>query len=419
MPTSSCTPLEARLPTGVSYPDPMAIAKAADVMTSAERPVMVLGGGAIAANASPEIIELAEKWDAAVVTTWNGKGAFPEDHRLSMGAIGHTGTSAGNATSSTADVILSVGCRFTDWTSSSFAKGITYSIPDTKLIHVDIDPQEIGRNYPVDVGIVADAKVTVAALLEALTEVPERTAYAAELERLKAEWEDTLATRRDSDRFPFTSQRPVGILRDVFPRDGIVVVGSGNTQGAVRQTFPVYEPRTHLTSGGFSPMGWAVPAAIGAKLAKPEVPVVCILGDGDFLMNSQEIALSIIEQLPVIFLVQNNAGYMSIRGGMRKQTSRFIGCEFTSPDGTPYSPDFAALGAAYGLSSIRIGSSSELEEALRKAIDSNEPTLIEIPTDRDAAGPWTPGWWDWPIPTYVTDERAEQYAETRKSEQHF
>ncbi|ART68238.1 acetolactate synthase [Mycobacterium dioxanotrophicus] len=411
--------LEARIPTGVTYPDPTAIAKAVDVMKTAERPVIVLGGGAIASNASPELIKLAEKWNAAVVTTWNGKGAFPEDHPLSMGAIGHTGTSAGNATSSKADVILSVGCRFTDWTSSSFAKGVTYSIPDTKLVHVDIDPQEIGRNYPVDVGIVADARVTAAALLEALTEAPERAEYTAELESLKAEWEATLATRRDSDRFPFTSQRPVGILREIFPRDGIIVSGSGNTQGAVRQTFPVYEPRTHLTSGGFSPMGWAVPAAVGAKLAKPGVPVVCILGDGDFLMNSQEIALSVIQQLPVIFLVQNNAGYMSIRGGMRKQTSRFIGCEFTGPDGNPYSPDFAALGEAYGLSSIRVGSSSELEAALRKAIDANEPTLIEIPTDRDAAGPWTPGWWDWPIPTYVTDERADQYASTKKSEQHY
>lgn len=411
--------LEARIPTGVTYPDPAAIAKAVGVMETAERPVMVLGGGAMAANATPELIALAEKWNAAVLTTWNGKGVFPEDHPLSMGAIGHTGTTAGNATSSTADVILAVGCRFTDWSSSSFAKGVTYSIPDTKLVHIDIDPQEIGRNYPVNVGIVADAKVTSAALLEALTEVPERAAYAAELEALKADWETTLATRRDSDRFPFTSQRPIGILRDVLPRDGIIVVGSGNTQGAVRQTFPVYEPRTHLTSGGFSPMGWAVPAAVGAKLAKPEVPVVCILGDGDFLMNSQEIALSVIENLPVIFLIQNNAGYMSIRGGMRKQTSRFIGCEFTSPDGNPYSPDFAALGQAYGLSSVRVGSSSELEAAITKAIDSNEPTLIEIPTDRDAAGPWTPGWWDWPVPTYVTDERADQYAATRKTEQHF
>lgn len=410
--------LEARIPTGVAYPDPVAVRKAAEVMKTAKRPVMVLGGGAIASNAAPEVLALAEAWNAAVVTTWNGKGAFPEDHPLSMGAIGHTGTTAGNRTSSTADVILSVGCRFTDWTSSSFAKGVTYSIPDTKLIHIDIDPQEIGRNYPVEVGIAADAKVTVAQLTEQLTDVPARDEYTAELETLKAEWEATLATRRDSDRFPFTSQRPVGILREMFPRDGIIVSGSGNTQGAVRQTFPVYEPRTHLTSGGFSPMGWAVPAAIGAKLAKPEVPVVCILGDGDFLMNSQEIALCVTQNLPVIFIVQNNSGYMSIRGGMRKQTSRFIGCEFNNPDGTPYSPDFAALGAAYGLSAVRVGSSSELHEALSKALESNEPTLIEVPTDRDAAGPWVPGWWDWPVPSYITDERADQYQATRATEQH-
>ena len=411
--------LEARMPTGVSYPDPAAVRKAAEVMKTAERPVMVLGGGAIAAEATSDLLALAEAWNAAVVTTWNGKGAFPEDHRLSMGAIGHTGTTAGNGTSSSADVILAVGCRFTDWTSSSFAKGVTYSIPDTKLVHIDIDPQEIGRNYPVDVGIVADAKVTVAHLLEEFTSAPAREEYLAELDTMKAQWEETLATRRDSDRFPFTSQRPVGILRDVLPREAIIISGSGNTQGAVRQTFPVYGPRTHLTSGGFSPMGWAVPAAIGAKLAKPEVPVVCILGDGDFLMNSQEIALCIIQNLPVVFVVQNNAGYMSIRGGMRKQTSRFIGCEFTRPDGEPYSPNFVELGAAYGLSTTLVESSEEFEQALRRALDSGEPSLIEVPTDRDAAGPWTPGWWDWPVPTYVTDDRAGKYDETRSTEQHF
>ena len=123
----------------------------------------------------------------------------------------------------------------------------------------------------------------------------------------------------------------------------------------MKQTFPVYEPRTHLTSGGFSSMGWAVPAAIGAKLGAPDRTVVCVLGDGDFLMTAQEIGLCVTNDIPVVFVVQNNSGFMSIRGGQRKQTDRHIGTEFNRPDGTPYSPDYQALGEAFGLDFVPRG----------------------------------------------------------------
>ncbi|MFB9124091.1 thiamine pyrophosphate-binding protein [Paraburkholderia dipogonis] len=412
--------LEERVPVGKVFPDPAAVSKAADVLRSAKRPVIVIGGGVITGEASAEVLALAEKWKIPVVTTWNGKSGFPEDHELFAGSVGQTGTLCGNKVASTADVILAVGCRFTDWSSSSYAKGVTFSIPPGRLIHIDIDPHEIGKNYPVTAGIVADAKYALAHIVEALKDDSvERTEYLDQVAGYKAEWEAKLSTRRDSDRFPFTSQRPLGALRKVFPRDTIVVVGSGNTQGAVKQTFPVYEPRTHLTSGGFSSMGWAVPAAIGAKLAAPHRPVVCVLGDGDFLMTSQEIAICVTNNIPVVFIVQNNAGYMSIRGGQRKQTSRHIGTEFNHPDGTPYSPDFETLGKAFGLKSFRVNSNDELEPILQEALDSNAPVLIEIPTDRDAAGPWVPGWWDFPIPAYITDERQDEYTQFRQSEQHL
>lgn len=412
--------LEERVPVGKVFPDPAAVSKAADVLRSAKRPVIVIGGGVLTGEASAEVLALAEKWKIPVVTTWNGKSGFPEDHELFAGSVGQTGTLCGNKVASTADVILAVGCRFTDWSSSSYAKGVTFSIPPGRLIHIDIDPHEIGKNYPVAVGIVADAKYALAHIVDELkNDSVDRADYLDQVAGYKAEWEAKLSTRRDSDRFPFTSQRPLGALRKIFPRDTIVVVGSGNTQGAVKQTFPVYEPRTHLTSGGFSSMGWAVPAAIGAKLAAPHRPVVCVLGDGDFLMTSQEIAICVTNNIPVVFIVQNNAGYMSIRGGQRKQTSRHIGTEFNHPDGTPYSPDFETLGKAFGLKSFRVNSNDELEPILQEALDSNAPVLIEIPTDRDAAGPWVPGWWDFPIPAYITDERQHEYTQFRQSEQHL
>lgn len=412
--------LSSRLPIGVPNPDPRAVEAAIEVLRDSARPVIVVGGGAITSNATADILALAEAWSIPVVTTWNGKSAFPEDHDLFAGAVGQTGTPVGNDIASTADVVVSIGCRFTDWSASSYAQGVSFSIPPAKLIHIDIDPHEIGKNYPAAVGIAADAQATVAAIVAALpSDGPDRADYLTELADLKVEWEKQLSSRRDSDRFPFTSQRPLGALRAVMERDGIIVAGSGNPQGAVKQTFPVYEPRTHLTSGGFSSMGWAIPAAIGAKLAAPDRQVACVLGDGDFLMTAQEIGVCVMYDIPVVFLVQNNAGYMSIRGGQRKQTSRHIGTEFNRPDGTPYSPDFQALGASFGLESFRVEDPAELEATLRKAFECGKPALVEVPTDRDAAGPWVPGWWDFPVPAYITDERQDEYWTTRQKEQHL
>lgn len=412
--------LEQRLPVGLQYPDPKAIDRAAQVLQDSSRPVIVVGGGAITAEAADEVLALAEHWQIPVVTTWNGKGAFPEDHELFAGSVGQTGTIPGNYIASNADVVISIGCRFVDWSASSYAKGVSFSIPDAKLIHIDLDPHEIGKNYPAEVGIVADAKPTVAAIKETLpSKFPSRSEYIAELEKVKSEWDEKHNSRLLSDRYPFTSQRPLGALRQVMDRSGIIVAGSGNTQGAVKQSFPVYEPRTHLTTGGFSSMGWAVPAALGAKLAAPDRQVACVLGDGDFLMTMQEIGIAVTHNIPVVFIIQDNSGFMSIRGGQRKQTSRHIGTEFNLPDGTPYSPNFKDIGSAFGLKSFRPSSSDDLEKTLRDAFNSGGPALVELPTDRDAAGPWVPGWWDFPIPEYIKDERQDEYWETRGREQHL
>lgn len=214
------------------------------MLGNAERPVIVLGGGAVTANAWHEVISLAEGHNAVVVTTWNGKGAFPEDHPLFAGSVGQTGTIHGYKLAAGADVVVSVGCKFTDWSASSYRKGVTFSFPPAKLIQIDIDPYEIGKNYPAEVGIAADAKPTLAALVEA--SVPEtpvaRDAYLAELEELKAEWERRLAPRRDSEDSPMTSQRPLAELRKVLPRDGVVVVGSGNRREPSSRASPSTSP---------------------------------------------------------------------------------------------------------------------------------------------------------------------------------
>jgi acetolactate synthase-1/2/3 large subunit len=419
-------PLNHRMALGVTYPDPVAVEKAAALLLSAERPVFLAGGGSISANACDALVALAERVGAAVSNTWNGKGVIPEDHQLSIGAIGQTGSSCGNKLTATADVVMSVGCRFTDWSASSYRKGASLSIPPGKLIHIDLDHHEIGKNYPVEVGIVADARATLEAILNSISDqqssrtLNKREKYFADIAAAKAEWEAILAPRRDSRETPFTSQRPLGALRKVMDRNGIILAGSGNTQGAVKQTFPVYEPRTHLTSGSFSPMGWAVPAALGAKLSMPDRQVVAVVGDGDLMMALPEMGTAVMNGIPVVFVVQNNRGYMSIRGGQRKFMGRHIGSEFNyhKGNGEPYSANLTEVARNFGLEAWKVEEDAALEPALKAALDCGVPALVEVTTSRDAAGPFVTGWWDFPSPEYYTKEQAE-YAEGRALEQHF
>jgi acetolactate synthase I/II/III large subunit len=410
--------LERRLPTGRIHPDPEAIEAAAALLRDAKRPVIAVGGGAITAEASGELRELAEALGAPVVCTWSGKGAFPEDHPLFAGPIGQTGTVPGNSIAAAADVVLAVGCRFTDWSASSYRKGVTFSLPPGKLIQIDLEAQEIGKNYPVEVGIQSDAKPALADLFAAVgRRTDDSSEYAAELASMKRDWAEQENTRLDSDQVPFTSQRPLRDLRRVMERDGIVVAGSGNTQGAVKQSFPVYEPRTHMTSGGYSSMGWAVPAAIGAKLARPDRQVACVVGDGDFLQTVQELGVCAQHQIPVVFIVQNNAGYMSIRGGQRKIMDRHLITEF-SRGGDAYAVEMTEVAKGFGVEAVKVEESDDLQPTLERALASEGPMLVEVPTSRDAAGPWVPGWWDFPVPAYIEDERQDEYWAERAEEQH-
>jgi acetolactate synthase-1/2/3 large subunit len=195
-----------------------------------------------------------------------------------------------------------VGCRFTDWVASSYRHGASFAIPPTKLIQIDIDPHEIGKNYPTTIGILADAKVGLADLLTQLQDLSrpkdyKGTAYFKEIQRLNAEWDKVLAKMQRSIARPTTISRALKEIRAVTPRDTIVVTGAGLVQCQVWQEFEVYMPRTHITSGGFSTMGFTVPGAIGARLAAPDAPVLGIAGDGDFLQTMQEMAVAVQKAL--------------------------------------------------------------------------------------------------------------------------
>lgn len=420
--------LARRLPVGKPRADGQAIAAAAALLLKARRPCIAVGGGAITSNASAELKKFVERLGIPVVFTWNGKGALPEDHPMNAGTVGWPGSLTGNGFASRADVILTLGCRFTDWSASSWRKGVSFSIPDSQLIQVDIDAREIGKNYPAEVGIVGDVRLVLEDLNAAISDAQakaalgSREAYHAELRAGWAEWDAIQAPRRNHDRIPTTMLRTLKELRKVLPRHGIVTVGSGHPQSSTKQDFPVYEPRTHITPGSYSPMGFALPAAIGAKLARRDTPVVCIIGDGDFMMCVQELATCVAYDIPVVFLVLNNAGYISIRDGQNALMGRNIISEFTDQrTGQPYSVDFPALAGSFGFEvATRVGKVEDIGPTLRRALDSNAPALVEVPITRDVsvAASNVVGWWDFPpVPTAPPGVQ-DDYARGLPAEQH-
>ncbi|MGQ9571791.1 MAG: thiamine pyrophosphate-binding protein, partial [Dehalococcoidia bacterium] len=366
---------------------------------------------------------LAEHLGAAVITTFAGKSCFPEDHPLYGWHAGSKGTTCGNHLARSADVLLAVGCRFADETTSSFRHGISFAIPPTQLVHADIDPGEIGKNYPTTVGLVGDARAVLHQLLEeARARAPKReyegSPYFQDIQRAREDWLRQLSPFRDSERVPVTISRFIRELRAFLERDAIVVTSAGHPQAQVLQEFAFYQPRTNVTSAGFSTMGFTLPAAIGAKLAAPDRQVVGVVGDGDFMMTMQELATAVQYKVPVVIAVLNNMGWQSIRD-LQIATlgpERVLATEFLR-EGEPYSPNFADIAAAFGCHSERIQAGQEVGPALGRAFRSGRPSLIEVLVNRDYphSGGLVTGWWDVPIPAYLK-ERREAYERERREE---
>lgn len=410
-----------RKPFGRISPDPKAIDSAVELLSRSKRPVILAGGGIASSNAYDELRELAELLGAAVVTTMMGKGVFPENHPLYGWHAGSKGTSCGNKLTSSADVILAVGCRFADETTSSYKQGVSFSIPPTELIHIDIDENEIGKNYPCKVGIVADAKTALAHIIECLklSSKTDRIHYALEIKHLVTEWLDSMKEFREYTKTPTTISRMLKELREFLNDDAIVVCSSGNTQAQILQEFPFYQPRTCLTTGGFSTMGFTIPASIGAKLAYPDKQVIGVLGDGDFMMTMQELSTAVQYDIPIVTIIANNMGWISIKDLQSAVygAERAYATDFAKSDGSIYTPDFKTIAEAFGCFGQRVENGDDIKPALKKAFDSGKPSVIEVMVERDLpfSGGKVAGWWDVPIPTYLR-ERREKYEKERSGE---
>jgi acetolactate synthase-1/2/3 large subunit len=399
---------------GAVLPEPGLIHRAADLLAGAQRPVILAGGGVVAAQAWDELQQLAELLQAPVLTTMMGKGAFPEDHLLSGLHAGWQGTACGDALAGSADVLLAVGTRFAP-RSTRQRQGLTYHIPPTRLIHLDLDPAEIGRSQPVEVGIVADARAGLAALVERLRALGvspgiggPRAGYLEEVKRLRDEWLARVQERAQARRKPVTVSRLVAELRAFLRRDAIVLTSSGTTQARWLQEALIYEPRTSLSPGGLGTMGWTLPASLGAKLAAPGRQVVGLLGDGDFLMAIQELATAAQYDIPAVLVVANNAGWIGLRDLQVAAygPDRAAGAEFLKGR-EPVTPDLASLARGFGCYSEWITSPEEVRPALERAFAVRRPAVVEVMVDRDEALPadWDVGWHDVPVPAYLDQRR--------------
>ncbi|MFX1235148.1 MAG: thiamine pyrophosphate-binding protein [Promethearchaeota archaeon] len=420
-------PLERRY-RGRFMADPELVREAANLLKSSKRPVLFIGGGAIASNASEEIKILAEKLGAAVIVTMMGKDIIDNTHPLYCWSAGSKGTTVGLKMTSTSDVILAVGCRFADETASSYKQGVSFSIPPTKLIQIDIDPQEIGKNYPIKVGIVGDAKSCLNQLINELRDFKkdyQSTSYYKEIQEEKKKWFEFLNQYRDDSKVPVMISTVLREVRKFFDRDAVIVTSSGNVQAQMLQELEFYEPKTCLTAGGFSTMGYSIPAAIGAKLGsidigKPDRQVAALVGDGDFMMTISELSVAVQLGLTnLFFIVINNHGWIAIKDLQQSAfgEDRGYGTAFENKDGTSYTPDFAEIGVAFGCYSEKISKKSEIIPALERAAKSKNPAVIEIEVQREYPYTGSPaiGWWDVTIPSYLKDRR-KKYNEEIKGE---
>lgn len=393
--------------------DEKAVRDAVDLLREAERPVILLGGAALRSGETELLVQLCETLGAAVVTTMAGKSAFPEDHPLYGFHTGSKGTPIGLQLTSKADVILALGTRFADETTCSYRDGVAFSMSRTKLIHVDIDAGEIGKNYPCELGILGDL-VQVSRQIIAAYGSPKQWRggeYAREIEQMRASWRDTIHASREKTFDKITISQLIGELEECLPENTIISTSSGNTQAQLFQEYAFTKGQKHLTTGGFSTMGWAFPASLGAKLASPEKPVVCLLGDGDFMMTMQELSTMAQYDIPVVVILANNSCWMAIEDLQRSVLGDDSAFGNRFQKGTEvYSPDFAKIAENFGVASQKISQRGSVADAVNRALSSGKPALIEVDVYDvyPESGGDAYGWWDVPIPAHMA-ERRERY----------
>jgi acetolactate synthase I/II/III large subunit len=366
--------------------------------------VILIGQGVKYGGAAADLLALAEKLSIPVASSASGIGGIDASHPLALGLVARNGGYHANHATRQADVLLALGVRFDDRTSSSWLPGYSFTIPPTKLIHVDIDPDEIGRNYPVALGLMADVRTFLRQVLGALAGRKDVDARAAARKKwddtivgYRKEWEAFVAPGFVDDGSPIHPQRAAHEIDKSLPADAILVSDIGIHHNWLIQFCKPRRPDSLIGSMGFGPMGFGVAGVLGAKLAAPDRPCVSVCGDGAFFMHASVLGTAVEYDIPVVWVVWNNYAYASIRGLQRGYLDgRELATDFRHPDtGLPYNPDFAAMARSAGVEGVRIDRAADLGDAVRKGIATGKPYLIDaqIAADRNPGGA---GVWELP-----------------------
>ncbi|WP_242905303.1 acetolactate synthase large subunit [Actinomadura terrae] len=347
-------------------PSASQIARAADVIALARQPIILAGHGAARAGAGEALVHFSERLGLPVATTFNGKGVFPDDHRHALGAVGFMRHDYVNFGFDEADVLIAVGYELQEFDPVKINPAA-----DKKILHIHQFPAEVDDHYPVEVGIQGDISRSLHALAEAVHRRFDVNGTGREIRRMMSE---ELAEGAVEDGFPLSPRRIVADVRAAMGRHDIVLADTGAVKMWMARMYPTYEPNTLLVSNGLSSMGFAVPGAIAAKLARPDRRVLAATGDGAFLMNSQELETAVRENIPITVLIWDDSAYGLIEWKMDLDIGTSSNVKFGNPDFVRYAESFGARG-------YRVGSAEELLPTLRKALADDAVSVITVPVD--------------------------------------
>ena len=379
---------------------PQDVRKVAELLKGSQRPVIFIGHGCTLSEAGAQLTEFARKHGVPVISSPNGMGCLDMRDPLSLGFIGRNGAYPANQAGRHADLVLAVGARFDDRSASSWMPGYSWNFPAAKLVHVDVDPSEIGRNYPPDVGILADARTFLEQLLRENIPVRKLDAWHAEIAAWRAQWEKYIRPGFATHASPIRPERIVADCRAVLPDDAVISLDSGIHHNWFMQFWEARRPQTMLNTWGYSGMGFGPSAILGAKLAAPERPCVSICGDGGFTMVSHVLCTAVEYDIPAVWVVWNNFAWAAIRD---LQYAYFEGREhgtafYQGPERKPYNPDFAAWARAAGVAGLTVTKSQDFKGALEHAVKLGRPCLLDVHVDANIRPPGTGAWALPPIP---------------------
>jgi acetolactate synthase-1/2/3 large subunit len=371
-------------------------ARIAELLIAAERPLIYVGGGLRSAEARKALLTVAEHLGIPMAHSLMAKGTVPDNHPLLLGMPGFWGLEVTNDYARNADLVLALGTRFAETDASSWDPAFTWRFPPSRLIQVDVDPAEIGRNYPVEIGAVADTTLAVAAIADAVTStrsvpVPRDGLRATITAARRAAFASAREQGQGSE-FPLRPQRILADLRAALPADAVLVTDVGWNKNGVAQCYELPAEGRFITPGGASTMGFGPAAAVGVQIGDPERVVVALVGDGGMSAQLPAIPMAVEQGLPVIFVVMNNRAHGTIADLQAANFGASYGCEFRDQDGRPYSPDFAAMAKACGADGYQISAPDDLRAALAEALRRRRPAVLDVPMVNEPVP--TPGHWN-------------------------